>query len=284
MGWGRMDDGFDDHPKVVAMLDRDDPAEAGVAIGLWALAFSWVNRNTRKPGKIPGLVPAGLPRRWLGAAGRPAADLLVEHGLWEVHESGGWLFHDFGDYLPSESTREARSEAGRRGAEARWGKRQDAQDAGVAPTSDDNLPSGCHADHGNEPCGCHDVATAAMATDGSRAGARRDPNPNPIPIDPFSASPPDDAPKNDHDEETAPPPDKPKKPAGKRGTRLPDDFTVTEDMVDWARRETPNVGAKATDEFVDYWRAAPGQKGVKLDWVATWRNWMRKAQRDYEAQ
>lgn len=29
--------------------------------------------------------------------------------------------------------------------------------------------------------------------------------------------------------------------------------------------------------FVDYWRARPGAGGTKLDWVATWRNWMRKA-------
>ena len=29
--------------------------------------------------------------------------------------------------------------------------------------------------------------------------------------------------------------------------------------------------------FVDHWRSAPGQKGVKLDWRATWRNWMRTA-------
>jgi hypothetical protein len=27
--------------------------------------------------------------------------------------------------------------------------------------------------------------------------------------------------------------------------------------------------------FKDYWIAQPGQKGVKLDWSATWRNWIR---------
>ncbi len=29
--------------------------------------------------------------------------------------------------------------------------------------------------------------------------------------------------------------------------------------------------------FCDYWNAAAGQKGVKADWTATWRNWCRKA-------
>jgi len=29
------------------------------------------------------------------------------------------------------------------------------------------------------------------------------------------------------------------------------------------------------DQFKDYWIAQAGQKGVKLDWFATWRNWVR---------
>jgi hypothetical protein len=50
-------------------------------------------------------------------------------------------------------------------------------------------------------------------------------------------------------------------------------------MVEWARRECPTVdGRRETEKFIDYFRAAPGAKGVKLDWLATWRNWMRKAE------
>ena len=29
------------------------------------------------------------------------------------------------------------------------------------------------------------------------------------------------------------------------------------------------------DQFRDYWIAQGGQKGAKLDWLATWRNWVR---------
>lgn len=29
------------------------------------------------------------------------------------------------------------------------------------------------------------------------------------------------------------------------------------------------------DQFKDYWVAQGGQKGAKLDWTATWRNWVR---------
>lgn len=31
------------------------------------------------------------------------------------------------------------------------------------------------------------------------------------------------------------------------------------------------------ETFRDYWVAIPGQKGVKVDWFATWRNWVRGA-------
>lgn len=64
-----------------------------------------------------------------------------------------------------------------------------------------------------------------------------------------------------------------------RGTRIPADFKVTTDMVEWAREHAPDVdGRRETEKFIDYWRAAAGARGVKTDWSATWRNWMRRAQ------
>jgi len=67
-----------------------------------------------------------------------------------------------------------------------------------------------------------------------------------------------------------------------RGIRIPEDFTVTPQMIAWARANTPLVGAKETAAFIDYWHSAPGAKGLKLDWTATWRTWMRRAQSDAE--
>jgi hypothetical protein len=64
----------------------------------------------------------------------------------------------------------------------------------------------------------------------------------------------------------------------KRGTRLPDPFPITQPMRDWARTNVPELAGRGEhDRFVDYWRAQPGQRGVKVDWEATWRNWMRTA-------
>lgn len=65
-----------------------------------------------------------------------------------------------------------------------------------------------------------------------------------------------------------------------RGTRVPEPFPVTSEMVAWARENTPDVDGRATtDEFVDYWRGRPGREGCKLDWAATWRNSMRREQK-----
>lgn len=35
--------------------------------------------------------------------------------------------------------------------------------------------------------------------------------------------------------------------------------------------------------FIDYWLSVPGARGRKLDWPATWRNWMRTAWDNHEA-
>ncbi len=68
----------------------------------------------------------------------------------------------------------------------------------------------------------------------------------------------------------------------KKATRLSEDWTLPKPWGEWAVDEgldEQEVRDQA-DVFRDYWIAAPGQKGVKLNWQATWRNWMRKYKRD----
>ena len=61
-----------------------------------------------------------------------------------------------------------------------------------------------------------------------------------------------------------------------RGTRLPSSWNPLQATVDWASLQRPDLDLRATvDRFRDYWTAQPGQKGVKLDWEATFRNWVR---------
>lgn len=61
-----------------------------------------------------------------------------------------------------------------------------------------------------------------------------------------------------------------------RGTRVPDDFQPDPDLIEWAQQNAPTCGRADHEAFMDYWQSVPGQKGRKVDWRKTWRNWMRK--------
>jgi DNA-binding Lrp family transcriptional regulator len=64
----------------------------------------------------------------------------------------------------------------------------------------------------------------------------------------------------------------------KRASRINPDFKLDESMLEWARAKAPSVSIETeTENFVDYWTARPGAGGVKLDWPATWRTWMRRS-------
>ncbi len=61
-----------------------------------------------------------------------------------------------------------------------------------------------------------------------------------------------------------------------RGSRLPEGWTPNFELQTWAIKERADLDPTATlERFRDHWRAAPGSRGVKLDWDATFRNWVR---------
>lgn len=65
-----------------------------------------------------------------------------------------------------------------------------------------------------------------------------------------------------------------------RATRLGNDWVLTQLYIDAAlgiRAIDLDELQRVADEFKDYWLAVPGAKGVKADWLATWRNWVRRA-------
>lgn len=71
------------------------------------------------------------------------------------------------------------------------------------------------------------------------------------------------------------------RPPRKRGTRLDPQWTPDRDLIVQMEIECPGVDLRNEHRvFVDYWVAQPGQKGVKTDWPATWRNWMRRKHGD----
>jgi len=68
------------------------------------------------------------------------------------------------------------------------------------------------------------------------------------------------------------------KASPKRGSRLPSNWVLPSDWGQWALDEgyPENLIRSEAEKFRDYWIAVPGQRGVKLDWMATWRNWIRR--------
>jgi hypothetical protein len=64
-----------------------------------------------------------------------------------------------------------------------------------------------------------------------------------------------------------------------RGTRLAATWTLPKAWAKWALHQQPSWTADhvrfVADKFRDHWAALPGQRGVKVDWLATWRNWCR---------
>lgn len=67
--------------------------------------------------------------------------------------------------------------------------------------------------------------------------------------------------------------------AAKKGSRLVEGFIVPDEWKVWAATEFKGLGSgvdRIAEQFVDYWVAVPGAKGVKLNWFSTWKNWVRR--------
>jgi uncharacterized protein YdaU (DUF1376 family) len=51
---------------------------------------------------------------------------------------------------------------------------------------------------------------------------------------------------------------------------------LPKEWEDFCKKERPDLKPlNVWNQFRDYWIAQGGQKGTKLDWFATWRNWVR---------
>jgi hypothetical protein len=62
-----------------------------------------------------------------------------------------------------------------------------------------------------------------------------------------------------------------------RATRLPADQAPPAVWLEFLQNERPDLNPELTyAKFCDYWSAKPGKAGTKLDWMATWRNWVRE--------
>jgi hypothetical protein len=64
-----------------------------------------------------------------------------------------------------------------------------------------------------------------------------------------------------------------------KGSRLPKDWVLSDEYYAEAKKINSNLSDGQiefiADGFKDYWIGLSGSKGVKSDWIATWRNWVR---------
>ena len=181
---------------------------------------------------------------------RKYAPELVKAGLWEPVE-GGWMMHDYLDYNPShahlEVERERSRERQRRARERRLGINPD-----EIPSDEDVSRRDSRVSHGG-------VTRESRCPDPTRPDPARTTSNDvvPTPIGVGGAQ---------------------RQGGPKRGTRLPADFVPSEVARKTIIAESPDLDLRREHaRFVDHWTAQPGQRGVKADWDATWRNWMRRS-------
>ena len=121
--WTKLDDALLDHRKVYVagdLIGRNGPA---IVIGFYAVGLMWTNKHL-----TDGHLPQAVVKRFKHAE-QPlvVADALVKAGLW-IATADGYQIHDFHDHNPRaedvrvtrDEVRQARSDAGKRGAKSRW--------------------------------------------------------------------------------------------------------------------------------------------------------------------
>ena len=61
----------------------------------------------------------------------------------------------------------------------------------------------------------------------------------------------------------------------RRATRLPADWEPTDELIEFARKERPDLNLRTTVmSFMNYWQSKSGKDATKLDWDKTFKNWV----------
>lgn len=72
----------------------------------------------------------------------------------------------------------------------------------------------------------------------------------------------------------------PSAPPRKKASRLPDDWRPDREYLEAAKLIKPDLTqewfVQVAHKFKDYWIAKAGKDATKADWLATWRNWVRR--------
>lgn len=190
--------------------------------------------------------------RHMLAAGMPGDAVVAAISDMEAAATGG-------AGVSSASTKSARTERNRRYYERR---REASYSDGEASYSDAQDATKSHIKTGE-----------ASDSDGVKT---RTPSPSASPSPPKETLP-TPLKENNPSPPLTPPPARPTE----RGTRLPVGWVLPDEWAQWCRDEWPNMPDSfiktQAEQFNDHWRSLPGAKARKADWLAAWRNWMRRS-------
>lgn len=201
--------------------------------------FIWSAAN-RSDGDLSGLSNEDIELSvdWTGEHGA-FVSAMVDVGFLDGEENQLFI-HDWAEHNPWAAGAKDRSEASRFAALCkRYGRNEAAN----------RMP-----DYADRMRGASEPHTDRMRSGCEADAPSPSPSPSPIPL-------PLPLPKIE-------------KTKTARGSRLPQDFEPDfQFAIDQGIANTLEESSK----FRDYWNSQPGQKGVKLDWQATWRNWCRNS-------
>ncbi len=256
------------HPKTVKLIRRLQERAAWFFVCL----LLWVADN-RPDGDLAGLTGEDLEiaANWNGEPGAFISALVAVRFL--DGEPGAYTVHDWAEHNPYVASRPQRIEASRQAGKARW--------EGVSPEARSEAARqaiNARWEHSRQAGDTSDIR-AGRTNDTSGVRAAYEPPPLSSRL-----SPPDTTEKTNplselcsSDQVNVPAHEKGGK---KRATRIPEDFRVTEAHRQFAiENDLPSPDSQL-GAFVDYWRGVPGSRGLKLDWDATFRNWLRKIKQD----
>lgn len=248
--WFKVDDNLPTSGKVLSIQRADLRRVA--AMGLWSLAGAWAAKQ-EKDGQVPAYMVEEL------GATQQQADDLVASGLWTATDEG-YQFHNWEKYQFTREQLDAKREATRERVAKSRARRKAERERDEVTNNVSNPVSNDDERDGNG------------VTDALVAPLYNTPEPEP---DPNQVTP--DGVTFESGAQSAPP-----KPTNKRGTRLPEKWMPDQATIATMQAEAPWVDFEVEHrKFTDHWAATPGAKGVKLDWNATWRNWIRRAAEQY---
>jgi uncharacterized protein YdaU (DUF1376 family) len=68
-----------------------------------------------------------------------------------------------------------------------------------------------------------------------------------------------------------------------KGSRFAKKDQIPPSWESYCKEKRPDLKpADVYESFADYWISVPGAKGVKLDWDATWRTWVRNQRQNFQ--